>query len=65
VAPAADTFPVVHELLTGWWMGILFALPWVAATVWVGWRAGWRVLWSENGREFPTQASRLRGFGPR
>jgi hypothetical protein len=29
----------------------------------VSWRVGWRVLWSENGQEFPTQASRLRSFG--
>jgi hypothetical protein len=52
-------------LLIGVALGLLFALPWIAAVVWLGRQAGWRLLWSENGREFPTQATRLRGFGHR
>jgi len=55
----------VRALLTGVGLGLLFALPWIAAIVWVGWRVGWMKLWSENGREFPTQADRLRSFGHR
>jgi hypothetical protein len=43
-------------------LALLFALPWIAAVVWVGWRAGWELLLSENGEEFPKQASALRGF---
>jgi hypothetical protein len=42
---------------------LLFALPWLAAIVWVAWRAGWSVLWSDHGDEFPSQSHRLRGFG--
>jgi hypothetical protein len=44
-------------------LAALFALPWIAAVVWVSSRVGWRVLWSENGEEFPTQATILRSFG--
>ena len=43
-------------------LALLFALSWIAAVVWVGWRAGWELLRSENGEEFPKQASMLRGF---
>jgi len=53
----------VSALLTGVGLGLLFALPWIAAAAWVSWRVGWTVLWSENENEFPTQASRLRSFG--
>ena len=42
---------------------LLLALPWIAATVWVGYRAGRSHLFSDGGAEFPTQASRLRAFG--
>ena len=42
---------------------LLFALPWIAATIGVAWRAGWRVLWSENGHAYPSQADQLRAFG--
>jgi hypothetical protein len=52
-------------LLIGVALGLLFALPWIAAVVWLAWQAGWNLLWSENGREFPTQATRLRSFGRR
>jgi hypothetical protein len=41
----------------------LFALPWIAAIVWLAWRAGWSVLWSDSGDEFLSQARRLRGLG--
>jgi hypothetical protein len=55
----------VSALLIGAALGLLFAVPWIVAVVWIGSRVGWSVLWSENGREFPTQATRLRGFGAR
>jgi hypothetical protein len=55
----------VSPLLIGLALGLLFALPWIVVVVWIAWRLGWSVLWSENGREFPTQATRLRGFGAR
>ena len=62
-ATATETLGLVLAFLTGLGLGLLFALPWIGAVVWVSWRVGWRVLWSENGTEFPTQASRLRSFG--
>jgi hypothetical protein len=43
-------------------IAFLVALPWVAAIVWTAFRLGWPALTSENGHEFPTQASRLRAF---
>jgi len=61
---ATDTY-VVSAVLTGLALGVLFGLPWIAAVVWVSWRVGWRVLWSDNGKEFQTQAKTLRGFGAR
>lgn len=53
------------SLLIGLALGVLFALPWVAAVAWVSWRMGWGILWSQNGEEFPTQATRLRSFSLR
>jgi hypothetical protein len=52
-------------LLMGLALGVLFALPWIAVLVWVSWRVGWNVLSSENGTEFPAQATSLRSFGRR
>jgi hypothetical protein len=46
-------------------IALLFALPWIAATVWTAQRAGWSSLWSDNGKAFPSQSRRLRGFGGR
>jgi hypothetical protein len=46
-------------------ISVLFALPWIAAIAWVGSRAGWSSLWSESDEAFPSQSSRLRGFGGR
>jgi hypothetical protein len=53
----------VGDLLTGVLLGIGFGLPWICAIVWLCRRAGWRLLWSDQGGEFPTQAVRLRSFG--
>jgi hypothetical protein len=47
------------------WVALLVVLPWIVAIVWVAFRLGWSALTSENGHEFPTQASRLRAFGGR
>lgn len=58
-------FVSVHAFLIGLALGVLFALPWIAAVAWVCSQDGWRLLWSENGQEFPTQATRLRSFGSR
>jgi 4-amino-4-deoxy-L-arabinose transferase-like glycosyltransferase len=63
--PRRRTLRLVPALLIGLALGVLFALPWIAAVVWASSRAGWRVLWSENGEEFPTQAASLRSFGRR
>ncbi len=64
-ATAATDTSSVPELLTGLAPGMVFALPWILAAVWVCYRGGWSVLWSENGKEFSTQATRLGGFGHR
>ena len=40
----------------------LIASPWIAASAWVAYRLGWEHLSSDDGREFPSQASRLRAF---
>jgi hypothetical protein len=54
---------VVLALLIALALGLFFALPWIGAVAWVSSRVGWkRVLWSENGKEFPTQAASLRSF---
>jgi hypothetical protein len=54
---------VVLGLLIGLAFGLFFALPWIGAVAWVSSRVGWkRVLWSENGQEFPTEATSLRSF---
>jgi hypothetical protein len=42
---------------------LAFALPWIAATLWIAYRAGWHLLWSNQGREHPSQATQLRSFG--
>jgi hypothetical protein len=62
---ATDNSCLVRTLLIGLALGVLFALPWLAAVAWVASQVGWKVLWSENGQEFPTQATRLRSFGHR
>jgi hypothetical protein len=50
----------MRSLLIGLALGVWFALPWIAAAVWIGWRMGWRV-----GGPFPTQAASLRSFSLR
>ena len=37
----------------------------IGAAVWISWRVGWRVMWSESGKPFPTQATSLRSFSLR
>jgi len=44
-------------------IAVLVALPWIAAIAWIASRLGSSGLTSEDGHEFPTQASRLRAFG--
>jgi len=57
-----DTVVVMRDLLISFAFGVLFALPWIGAAVWISWRVGWRVMWSESGKPFPTQATSLRSF---
>jgi hypothetical protein len=57
------TISLVGDVLTGLLLGVGFALPWICGIVLLCRRAGWRLLWSEPGGEFPTQAARLRSFG--
>jgi hypothetical protein len=52
----------MRDLLISFALGVLFALPWIGAAVWIRWRVGWRVMWSESGKPFPTQATSLRSF---
>ena len=65
--PAIDDghFVVMRDLLISFAFGVLFALPWIGAAVWISWRVGWRVMWSESGKPFPTQATSLRSFNLR
>jgi hypothetical protein len=56
-----DTFVAMRSVLIGFALGVLFALPWIAAAVWIR----WRVLRSENEGAFPTQATSLRSFSLR
>jgi len=58
---ATDTFVAMRSLLIGLALGVWFALPWLAAAVWISWRVGRRVMWSQNG-VFPTQATSLSSF---
>jgi hypothetical protein len=37
--------------------------PWVAATIWVVSRAGWRILSPSDAGALPSQAAQLRAFG--
>jgi hypothetical protein len=60
-----DTFVAMRALLVGLAFGVSFALPWIAAAAWIGWRVGWRAVFSENGEAFPTQATSLRSFSLR
>jgi hypothetical protein len=50
-----------------WFIGFIVllaaVLPWVAAIVWVASRSGWSSVFSQEEGAFPSQASRLRGFG--
>ena len=55
----------MRDLLISFAFGVLFALPWIGAAVWISWRVGWRVMWSESGKSFPTQATGLRSFSLR
>ena len=57
---ATDTYVAMRSLLIGLALGALFALPWIAAAVWIRWRMGLRV-----GEPFPTQATSLRSFSLR
>jgi hypothetical protein len=50
----------MRSLLIGVALGVWFALPWIAAAVWISWRKGWRVE-----EPFPTQATSLRSFSLR
>src|SRR5215204_2315527 len=59
------TVTVMRDLLISFAFGVLFALPWIGAAVWISWRVGWRVMWSESGKLFPTQATSLRSFSLR
>jgi hypothetical protein len=43
-------------------LSLLLALPWVIAIVVVTRRDRSSLLWSDNGRTFPTQATALRSF---
>ena len=56
-----DTVVVMRDLLISFAFGVLFALPWTGAAVWIS----WRVMWSESGKPFPTQATSLRSFSSR
>jgi hypothetical protein len=43
-------------------LSLLLALPWVIAIIVVTRRDRSSLLWSDNGRTFPTQATALRSF---
>jgi hypothetical protein len=60
-----DTVVMMRDLLISFAFGVLFALPWIGAAAWISWRVGWRVMWSESGKPFPTQATSLRSFSLR
>jgi hypothetical protein len=55
----------MRSLLIGFTLGVWFAVPWVAAAMWISRRVGWRALLSENGEAIPSQATSLRIFSPR
>ena len=59
------TVLVMRDLFISFAFGVLFALPWIGAAVWISWRVGWRVMWSKSGKDFPTQATSLRSFSLR
>jgi hypothetical protein len=58
-------FVAMRSLLIGFTLGVWFAVPWVAAAMWIGRRVGWRALLTENGEAFPSQAKNLRSFSLR
>jgi hypothetical protein len=55
----------VPALVAGLLIGVLFASPWIAGIALIRWRSGVRLLSSDDGAAFPTQASQLRSFGGR
>ena len=55
----------MDDLFTAVGLGLLVSAPWLVAIVLVCRRAGLKILFSDGGEAFPTQASRLRAFDPR